>query len=148
MSTSIIPDIYRHTARKSTVSRNIKSQAKNVASLPVTNTCKEEPSIFDTIQCDIKLESDSPPMEQSFVIIRDNEIEQMIVEQTNDEIIREIIEQIQNQIQSDVLIQLMDVNPNCTSISMDIHHTIDAMMDQLEENMYDRSINTMNNECE
>ncbi|CAF1352884.1 unnamed protein product [Adineta ricciae] len=148
MSTSIIPDIYRHTARKSTVSRNVKSQAKNVASLPVTNTCKEEPSIFDTIQCDIKLESDSPPMEQSFVIIPDNETEQMIVEQTNDEIIREIIEQIQNQIQNDMLIQMMDVNSNCTtsSISMDIHHTIDAMMDQLEENMYDRSINTTNNE--
>lgn len=144
MSTSIIPDIYRHTARKSTVSRNVKSQVKTVASLPVTNTCKEEPSIFETIQCDIKLESDSLPMEQSFVIIPDNEIEQMVVEQTNDEIIRQIIEQIQN----DVLIQLMDVNPDCTSISMDIHHTIDAMMDRLEENMCDRNIDTTNNECE
>jgi len=99
MSTTIIPDIYRHTARKSTVSRNGKPSSKNVSLCNSTlNNSKEEQSIFDTIQCDIKLEKDVPQQEQSFIILRDNEIEQMNIEQTNDEIICDIIEQIKNQI--------------------------------------------------
>jgi hypothetical protein len=102
MSTTVIPDIYRHTARKSTVSRNVKPSAKNLSlsnpSFNIDKNTKEEQSIFDTIECDIKLEKDIPEQEQSFVIIHDNEIEQMNIEQTNDEIICDIIEQIKNQI--------------------------------------------------
>jgi hypothetical protein len=90
MSTTIIPDIYRHTARKSTVSRNVKPPSKNVS------LCN---SIFDTIQCDIKLEKDSPQqLEQSVIILPENEIEQMVVEQTNEEIICDILEHVKNQV--------------------------------------------------
>ena len=99
MSTAIIPDIYRHTARKSTVSRNVKPS--NIAVCNSTfNTdenFKTDHSIFHTI----KLENDIPQEEeeeQSFIVLPDNEIEEMIVEQTNDEIICDILEQIKNQI--------------------------------------------------
>ncbi|UJR22493.1 hypothetical protein I4U23_025546 [Adineta vaga] len=147
MSTSIIPDIYRHTARKSTVSRNVKSQAKTVStSLSITNACKEEPSIFDTIQCDVKLENDIPHVEQSFVIIPENEIEQMIVEQTNEDIVRDIIEQIQNQIHKDLFNQIDDINQCSTSISLDIYNTIDSIMEHFDENNNEQSINTTNTE--
>ncbi len=102
MSTTIIPDIYRHTARKSTVSRNVKPSSINVSlrnpTLNIDNKSKEEQSIFDTIQCDIKLEKDIPQQEQSFVILSDNEIEQMNIEQTHDEIIFDLVEEIKNQI--------------------------------------------------
>lgn len=102
MSTTIIPDIHRHIARKSTVSRNVKNSSKNISlsnsTYNIDKNSKEEQSIFDTIQCDIKLEKDIPQQDQPFVILPDNEIEQMNIEQTNDEIICDIIEQIKNQI--------------------------------------------------
>jgi hypothetical protein len=105
MSTTIIPDIYRHIARKSTVSRNVKPTSKNVSlcnpTFNIDNNFKEEQSIFDTIQCDIKLEKDIPQQEQSFIILPNNEIEQVIVEQTNEEIICDILEQIKYQIHED-----------------------------------------------
>jgi len=103
MSTTILPDIYRHTARKSTVSRNVKPNVSLCNStFNIDNNCKEERSSFDRIQCDIKLEADISSEEQSFIIIHDNEIEQMIVEQTNEEIICDILEQIKNQIHKKV----------------------------------------------
>ncbi len=102
MSTTIIPDIYRHTARKSTVSRNIKNSTKNISlcnsTYNIEQNCKEEQTIYHTIQCNIKLEEDIPQQEQTFIILPDNEIEQMNIEQTNEEIIFDIIEQIKNQI--------------------------------------------------
>jgi hypothetical protein len=102
MSTTIIPDIYRHIARKSTVSRNVKTPSNNVSlcnpTFNIDNNCKEEQSIFQKLQCNIKLEKDSPEHERSFVIIPENEIEQMNIEQTNEEIIFDIVQQIQNQI--------------------------------------------------
>jgi hypothetical protein len=110
MSTTILPDIYRHIARKSTVSRNVKPPSTNVSlcnsTFNIDNNCKEERTSFDRIQCDIKLEADISSDEQSFIIIHDNEIEQMIVEQTNEEIICDILEQIKNQIQKDLLNQV------------------------------------------
>jgi hypothetical protein len=103
MSTTILPDIYRHTARKSTVSRNVKANVSLCNStFNIDNNCKEERTSFDRIQCDIKLEADISSEEQSFIIIHDNEIEQMIVEQTNEEIICDILEQIKNQIHKKV----------------------------------------------
>ncbi len=102
MSTTIIPDIYRHTARKTTVSRNVKPPSKNVPlcnpSFTIDNNSKDEQSVLDTSQCDIKLEKDIPEQEQSFIILPDNEIEQMNIEPTDDEIICDIVEQINNQI--------------------------------------------------
>jgi len=146
MSTTIIPDIYRHIARKSTVSRNVKLPSKNVSlcnsSFNINNNCKEEQSIFDTIQCDIKLEKDIPQQEQSFVILPDNEIEQMNIEQTNDEIICDIIEQIKNQI-PEYFINQVQRRTNST----DIHNVIGSLMNHINENDNEQSINTTNNEC-
>jgi len=146
MSTTIIPDIYRHTARKSTVSRNVKTSSKNVSlsnsTFNINNNSKEEQSIFDTIQCDIKLEKDIPQQEQSFVILPDNEIEQMNIEQTNDEIICDIIEQIKNQIPEYFTNQVQR-----RTISTDIHSVINSLMNYVDETDNEQSINTTNNEC-
>jgi hypothetical protein len=95
MSTTIIPDIYRHIARKSTVSRNVKTSSNNVALCNSTFNI-EEKSIYQKLQCNIKLEKDI--LQKSFIIIPDNEIEQMNIEQTNEEIIFDIIQQMKNQI--------------------------------------------------
>jgi len=113
MSAGIMPDMYRHTARKSTVSKNVKpsnvSLCNNNNNNSTThyltyhndNNCKQQ-TIFDTIECNIKLEEDIPQQEESFIILPDNETEEMIIgediEQTNDDIIYDIIQQIINQI--------------------------------------------------
>ncbi len=112
MSAGIMPDMYRHTARKSTVSKNVKpsnvslcNNNNNSTTHYLTyhndNNCKQQ-TIFDTIECNIKLEEDIPQQEESFIILPDNETEEMIIgediEQTNDDIIYDIIQQIINQI--------------------------------------------------
>jgi len=112
MSAGIMPDMYRHTARKSTVSKNVKpsnvslcnnnnNSTTHYSTYHNDNNCKQQ-TIFDTIECNIKLEEDIPQQEESFIILPDNETEQMIIgediEQTNDNIIYDIIEQIINQI--------------------------------------------------
>ena len=88
MSAGIMPDMYRHTARKSTVTKNLKTSLCNNNN----NSTSKQQTIFDRIECNIKLEK-----EESFIIIPDNETEKMIIgediEQTNEEIIYEIIEQ-------------------------------------------------------
>ncbi len=80
----------------------MKTPSNNVSlcnpTFNIDNNCKEEQSIFQKLQCNIKLEKDSPERERSFVIIPENEIEQMNIEQTNEEIIFDIVQQIQNQI--------------------------------------------------
>lgn len=101
-----MPDMYRHTARKSTVSKNIKPP--NVSLSPTTTNnnstmhyltyhndinCKQQTK-FDPIECNIKLEK----QEELFIIIPDNEIEQMIIEEDNENIIYDILEQIINEI--------------------------------------------------
>lgn len=117
MSTTIIPDIYRHTARKSTVSRNIKAPTINLSLSNNNNNSKEKQLIYNTIQCDIKLEKDILHEEQqqiskSFTILPENEIEQMNIEQTNEEIIHDIIEQIKNQIPEYFIDQVLNIfNP-------------------------------------
>jgi hypothetical protein len=111
MSAGIMPDMYRHTARKSTVSKNVKPSNLSLCNNNSTthystyhndNNNSKQQTIFNTIECNIKLEKDIPQQEESFIILRDNEIEQMImgedIEQTNEEIIYDIIEQIINQI--------------------------------------------------
>ena len=98
MSTTIIPDIYRHIARKSTVSRNVKNPSNNV---PLCNPTYniEEQSIYQKLQCNIKLEKDIlPEQDRSFVLIPDNETEQMNIEQTNEEIIFDIMQRMKDRI--------------------------------------------------
>jgi hypothetical protein len=112
MSAGIMPDMYRHTARKSTVSKNVKpsnvslcnnnnNSTTHYSTYHNDNNCKQQ-TIFNTIECNIKLEEDIPQQDESFIILPDNETEQMIIgediEQTNDNVIYDIIEQIINQI--------------------------------------------------
>lgn len=107
------PDIYRHIARKSTVSRNSKSQPKNAAPYPLPHMCKEEPSVFEAIQCDIKEEKNVPPVEQSLVLLPDNEMEQ-----ATEETLREMIEQIQLRVQDEWLQQVRTVVHGKASLFM------------------------------
>ncbi|CAF1209048.1 unnamed protein product [Rotaria sp. Silwood1] len=138
MSTTIFPDIYRHIARKSTVSRNVNVPSKT---LPLCNSTsihdnnnKEEKIIFDQIQYDYKLEKNLQQQKQSFVILPDNEIEQMIVEQTNEEIIKDILEQIQKQISN-------DFSNEKQIILTDIHNCIDSLLNHFDANI-NESIST------
>lgn len=143
MSTTIIPDIYRHTARKSTVSRNVKTPSKNLSYSHSTNF-KDEQSIFDTIQCDIKVEKDLPNEEpstaQTYLILPENETEQMNIEQTHEEIIGDLLEQIIQQIPEEL--SSPAPLPNRT-LSTDIHHLIDSLIDHIDEPSFDQR----NHEC-
>jgi hypothetical protein len=114
MSAGIMPDMYRHTARKSTISKNLKPSHVSLCtnnnnnnstahySTYLNDNNSKQSTIFETIQCNIKLENDISQQEESFIIIPDNETEEMIIgeesEQTNEEIIDEIMQQIINQI--------------------------------------------------
>jgi hypothetical protein len=113
MSAGIMPDMYRHTARKSTISKNLKPSNVSLCNNNNNNSIthystylndnnSKQSTIFEAIQCNIKLENDISQQEESFIIIPDNETEEMIIgeeiEQTNEEIIDEIMEQIINQI--------------------------------------------------
>lgn len=115
MSTGIIPDIYRYTARKSTVSKNPKPNSVSLCNNSTTHyatynndhTNKQKPqsSKLDTLDYHIKIENDSTSFQnESFIILPDNETEQMAIddnnEQTNEEIIQEILDKIQNDIES------------------------------------------------
>jgi hypothetical protein len=104
-----MPDMYRHTARKSTVSKTLKPSNVPLCNTPTTHYSSynndidsKQEIIFDTIQCNIKLEEDIPHQEEPFIILPDNETEHMIIEedieQTHEEILYEIMEQILNQI--------------------------------------------------
>ncbi|CAF1331740.1 unnamed protein product [Rotaria sordida] len=144
MSTTILPDIYRHTARKSTISRNVKISSNNLplynsTSIVDNNNIKEEKIIFDQIQSDYKFEKNIQQQKQSFLILPDNEIEQMIIEQTNEEIIKDILEQIQKQISNDYLNQTNGIQ----IISTDIHNCIDSLLNHFDTNN-NESISTIN----
>ncbi|CAF1317994.1 unnamed protein product [Rotaria sordida] len=144
MSTTILPDIYRHTARKSTISRNVKISSNNLplynsTSIVDNNNIKEEKIIFDQIQSDYKFEKNIQQQKQSFLILPDNEIEQMIIEQTNEEIIKDILEQIQKQISNDYLNQTNGIQ----IISTDIHTCIDSLLNHFDTNN-NESISTIN----
>jgi hypothetical protein len=112
MSAGIMPDMYRHTARKSTVSKNVKpsnlsisnnnNSTTNYTSYHLEKNSNEQ-TIFDTLECNIKLEKDIPQQDEPFIILPDNEMEEMIIGEeiertTNEEIIYDIIEQIIQQI--------------------------------------------------
>ena len=120
-----MPDMYRHTARKSTVSKNVKPAPVSIcphpnnSSTPYSTYPNEknasEQTIFDTLECNIKLEEDIPQQDIPFSILPDNEMEEMIIgeeiEQTNEEIIGDIMEQIIQQISqfsSNTLLSMSD----------------------------------------
>ena len=96
MSTTIVPDIHRHIARKSTVSRSVKNHS----------LCNGNDSLnsenFSSLSCNIKQEKEIPHEEQRFVLITDNHIEQMHVEENDEQIISSIFEQILNRIDEQV----------------------------------------------
>lgn len=108
MSAVVIPDLYRHTARKSTVSKNVKStnvspcnfnqSSPTTYSVYCSTSNSNEESMYNALQCDIKLEEDLLPLEQPFLLLPDNEMEEMSMgderEQTDDEIIQQIIDEI------------------------------------------------------
>ena len=98
MSTTIVPDIHRHIARKSTVSRNVKNLSLCNGTLNSTNHCKESSANFSSLSCNIKLEKEIPEEEQRFVLIPDNDIEQMNIEPNDEQIVVSIMEDIQNRI--------------------------------------------------
>jgi hypothetical protein len=111
MSAGIMPDMYRHTARKSTVSKNVKPSNISICNNNNSTTNyatynneknSNESTIFDTLECNIKLEKDIPQQDETFLILPDNEMEEMIIgeeiEGTNEDIIYDIIEQIIQQI--------------------------------------------------
>jgi hypothetical protein len=142
MSAGVMPDMYRHTARKSTVSKNLKSSnitlcnnnnsPTHYSTYHNDNNCKQQ-TIFDTIQCNIKLEKDIPQQDESFIILQDNETEQMIIggeeiQQTNEEIIYEILEQIINEI-----IQSSSPIRTLSTDSQVVHNVIGSIINHFTE---------------
>ncbi|CAF4203940.1 unnamed protein product, partial [Rotaria sordida] len=111
----------------------------NSTSIVDNNNIKEEKIIFDQIQSDYKFEKNIQQQKQSFLILPDNEIEQMIIEQTNEEIIKDILEQIQKQISNDYLNQTNGIQ----IISTDIHNCIDSLLNHFDTNN-NESISTIN----
>ena len=99
MSAGIIPDVYRHTARKSTVSKTIKStsicspQNLNLSHLNISFDDKQlqTSNSINRISTTIKLEE--LPRE-TFIIQRDNEVEQMIIDDHHELIIRQILDEM------------------------------------------------------
>ena len=110
MSAGILPDMYRHTARKSTVSRNTKPSNTSLRNKSTTHYSpyhkddhnSKQPKLFNKTEYYIKVESDILQQQERFTILFDNETEQMITvennEQSNKEIILDIIEEIKKQI--------------------------------------------------
>lgn len=100
MSAGVMPDIYRHMARKSTVTKVLKSTLVN-GKTTNTSTTFHPDKIYEPIDCKIKLEEDIlPQAEEKFFILPNNELEEMIIDnkETNEDIISDIFEQIINQI--------------------------------------------------
>ncbi|CAF4371460.1 unnamed protein product [Rotaria socialis] len=148
MSTTILPDIYRHFARKSTVSRNVKISPKNVPLCNSTFTLDSNSQVtslaFNRVCSEVKLGSDVQ-QKQTFLMLPDNETEEMIVEQTNQEIISDIIEQIQQQIPDDFTDQKRTSNKR-RSISIDIQTVTDSILNRLDVNDNESSSTTDNNQ--
>ncbi|CAF1226543.1 unnamed protein product [Rotaria magnacalcarata] len=148
MSTTILPDIYRHFARKSTVSRNVKISPKNVPLCNSTFSLDSNSQVtsltFNRVRSEVKLGSDAQE-KQTVLILPDNETEEMIVEQTNEEIISDIIEQIQQQIPDDFTDQKGTSNKR-RSISIDIQTVTDSILNRLDVNDNESSSTTDNNQ--
>ncbi|CAF1300568.1 unnamed protein product [Rotaria sp. Silwood1] len=150
MSAGILPDMYRYTARKSTVSKNPKSSNVSLCNNSTThystyhndNNSKQQQQqqqpIFDKIEHNIKLEKDVPE-QQTFIILPDNEVEQMVMEENNEkiteEIIHDIIEEINNQtIQTSLILNSNQIEQSFSIDTQDVHDVIDSIMNHIIEN--------------
>ncbi|CAF3658534.1 unnamed protein product [Rotaria sordida] len=154
MSAGILPDMYRYTARKSTVSKNPKPSNVSLCNNSTThystyhndNNTKQQ-QIFDTIEHNIKLEKDVPQQQESFMILPDNEIEQMIIEENNEktqeEIIYDIVEGITNQtIQTPIISNLNQITKTFLIDTQDVHDVIDSIMNHIIENDNEEFLST------
>ncbi|CAF4975269.1 unnamed protein product, partial [Rotaria magnacalcarata] len=179
MSAGILPDIYRYTARKSTVSKTSKSSNVsmcNNSNPPITTATtttttttthysayhndnnSKQPPLFDTIEHTIKLEEEIPQPLESFIILPDNEIEQMIIgennnEQTDEEIIHNIIEQIKNQIvqssSTTIASSSNKITENFSIDTQDVHEAIGSIMNRMNKNDHEESLSsTVDNKIE
>ncbi|CAF4387325.1 unnamed protein product, partial [Adineta steineri] len=70
----------------------------------------------------------------------------MIVEESTEEIIRDVLEQMINQIHEDLLNQTENSVQCVTDNSTDIHNTIDSLMNYIDGNNNEQSIDTTNTE--
>ena len=99
-----MPDLYRHTARKSTVSKNVKPINVSPCNFNDPSTTypayhqasnSSDETIFNTLQCDIKLENDLIPLDQPFLLLPDNETEEMSIgEERDSDIVHQLIEEM------------------------------------------------------
>ena len=120
MSTSVIPDMYRHTARKSTVSKSMKST--NGSNSPASTRSflvnhhgdkllkVSSPTKTPPIPYQIKMEKDIAI--ERFLILPDNETEQMSVDDDVERAVQHILEQIIEQISSTVSTTTTDKRMN------------------------------------
>lgn len=118
-----MPDLYRHTARKSTVSKNVKPINVSPCNFNDPSTTypayhqasnSSDETIFNTLQCDIKLENDLIPLDQPFLLLPDNETEEMSIGDERDsdivyQLVDEMIQSIEkispstsNQVEGDI----------------------------------------------
>ena len=105
MSMSILPEIYRHTARKSTVSKNVKTNNSSTSSLSYlanhhdgqifqVSSATKPPPISYQIQMEKHLST------ERFLLLPENEIEQMIVDEDVDRFVHQTLDHICEQISS------------------------------------------------
>ncbi|CAF4811231.1 unnamed protein product, partial [Rotaria socialis] len=121
------------------------------------NNSKQSP-LLDTTEHTIKLEEEIPQPLESFIILPDNEIEQMIIgdnnnEQTNEEIVHNIIEQIKNQIvqssSATIVSSSNQITQNFSIDTQDIHKIIGSIMNRMNENDHEESLSsTVDNKIE
>ncbi|CAF1518995.1 unnamed protein product, partial [Adineta ricciae] len=158
MSAGIMPDMYRHTARKSTVSKTLKSSAiVPVCNNPTAHCAmynnnnnhldneSRQDSIIDITPCQIKVEEESPQQSQqpeSFLIVPDNETEQMIIAEdhshTNEDVICDILEQILDRITQPSIETIQSsstqISRTSSADTQDVHSALDSIMNQVTEN--------------
>ena len=100
MSTGVLPDMYRHTARKSTVSKPLKAPTAVVyqhSTEAYTNGIQPSfTSLSGSIECHIKVEEN---LVEPFVLLPENEIEQMIIDEHIDRPIEDTLDEIIDRIE-------------------------------------------------
>ena len=100
MSTGVLPDMYRHTARKSTVSKSLKAPTAVVyqhATTAYSNGIQASSTYpSESIACHIKLEEH---LIEPLFLLPENETEQMIVDEHIDRSIEHTIDEIIDQIE-------------------------------------------------
>lgn len=105
MSMSILPEIYRHTARKSTVSKNVKTNNSSTSSLSylanhhdgqifqVSSATKPPPISY-------QIQMEKHRSTERFLLLPENETEQMIIDDDVERFVHQTLDQICEQISS------------------------------------------------